>query len=135
LCRAHRPTSAEYILEQHHGVSGHSEYDSVNNYGFGYIQPYYTNTQWQQSRSQTHRSPGYGMYYAGYPASTPPAQPQVVTKVTVVIDTNVLLDYLMVIQKFVADVEKTRRPCVIVIPSVVVSELDWCVEPRSLVNY
>lgn len=43
------------------------------------------------------------------------------------VDTNVLLDYLMVIQKFVADVERTKWPSVVVIPSVVISELDWCV--------
>jgi len=44
-----------------------------------------------------------------------------------VVDTNVLLDYLMLIQKFVADIERTKWPTVVVIPSVVISELDWCV--------
>lgn len=33
----------------------------------------------------------------------------------------------MVVQKFVADIEKTKWPSVVVIPSVVISELDWCV--------
>lgn len=51
---------------------------------------------------------------------------------TVVVDTNVLLEYLMVIQKFVADIERTEWPSVVVIPSVVISELDWCVRwPHS----
>ena len=103
----------------------------MNGYGYGHIQPYYTNAQWQQSRLQIQQSPGYRMHYgagySGYSTPTPPAKPQVMTRVTIVIDTNVLLDYLMVIQKFVADVEKTGWPSVVVIPSVVISELDWCV--------
>jgi len=35
----------------------------------------------------------------------------------------------MVIQKFVADIERTKWPSVVVIPSVVISELDWYVGP------
>jgi predicted ribonuclease YlaK len=53
---------------------------------------------------------------------------------TVVLDTNVLLDYLMVIQKFVADIERMEWPSVVVIPSVVISELDWCVDPCASNN-
>ena len=69
-------------------------------------------------------------YYSsqfGYAILTPPAKPQAITEATIVVDTNVLLDYLMVIQKLVADIERTKWPSVIIIPSVVISELDWCV--------
>lgn len=34
----------------------------------------------------------------------------------------------MVIQKFVADIEKTELPGVVVVPNAVLSELDWCVD-------
>lgn len=121
-----------YLFEQHHGVSGHGGYDS-----YGYAQPYYTHSQWQQSQSQIQRRPhsrsGYGTQYdpSGFDRTTPtpPAQPQAITGITIVVDTNVLLDYLMVIQKFVADIERMRWPSVVVIPNVVISELDWCVGP------
>lgn len=71
-------------------------------------------------------------YYSsqfGYAILTPPTKPQATTEATIVVDTNVLLDCLLVIQKLVADIEKTRWPSVIVIPGVVISELDWCVGP------
>ena len=35
----------------------------------------------------------------------------------------------MVVQKFVADIERMKWPSVVVIPNVVISELDWCVCP------
>ena len=50
-------------------------------------------------------------------------------RVTIVVDTNVLLDYLVVIQKLVGDIEKTEWPSVVLIPGVVISELDWYVDP------
>ena len=65
----------------------------------------------------------------GYAILMPPAKPQAIMEATVVVDTNVLLDYLMVIQKLVADIERTKWASVIVIPSVVISELDWYVGP------
>lgn len=120
------------VPHSHHGGSGHGDYDSTNNHDYGYAQPYYTGVQWQRSQLQAQESPGYGIQYSaihfGYPTPTPPTQPQAITKVTVIVDTNVLLDYLMVIQKFVADTEQAEWPSVVVIPSVVISELDWCVD-------
>lgn len=132
-----------YLHEQYHGVSGHGGYD-VNNHSYGYEQAYYTHSQWQQSQPQIQQHPhqsAYGVQYDpsqfGYTIPTSPIQPQAIKGVTVVVDTNVLLDYLMVIQKFVADIERTKWPSVVVIPSVVISELDWCVGParaRSFFN-
>lgn len=60
----------------------------------------------------------------------PPAQLQAITGATIVVDTNVLLDYLMVVQRFVTDIENAKWPSVVVIPNVVISELDWCVAPQ-----
>ncbi|KAI9063313.1 hypothetical protein FKP32DRAFT_1592756 [Trametes sanguinea] len=42
----------------------------------------------------------------------------------VVVDTNVLIDYCGVIEQFCADVEKAEYPIMVIIPSVVLSELD-----------
>ena len=107
----------------------------MNNHSYGYAQPY-THPQWQQSQSPLPLQPHRGDYGTrcdagqfGDSTPTPPPQPHVITGVTVIIDTNVLLDYLMVIQKFVADVERMKWPSVVVIPSVVISELDWYVGP------
>ncbi|KAH9943493.1 PIN domain-containing protein [Epithele typhae] len=44
--------------------------------------------------------------------------------VYVILDTNVLIDYQTVIEQFCADLEKTRYPIKIIIPSVVLGELD-----------
>lgn len=41
----------------------------------------------------------------------------------------------MVIQKFVADIERMKWPSVVVIPSVVISELDWYVGPTRGRSY
>jgi len=123
-----------WTCEQRHGVSGNGGYD-VNNHNYGLSQSYYNHdSQSQQSQLQRQRHFYQGSYgrhndaiQIGHPSPTLPAQPQAITEVTVVVDTNVLLDYLMVIQKFVADIERTKWPSVVVIPSVVISELDWCV--------
>jgi len=110
----------------------------VNNHSYGYAQPHYTHSKWQQSQSQYPHRGGHGTQYGvghfGYPTPTPPTQSHAITRVTVVVDTNVLLDYLMVIQKFVGDIERTKWPCVVVIPSVVISELDWCVCPTPALS-
>lgn len=125
----------------HHGGSGRGAYErGLNNEAnYGFTQPYNANTRWQQFQSQTQHAPSYTMhYYAshfGYPAPNQPTQPQVLTKVTVVVDTNVLLDYLMVIRKFVADIERTKWPSVIIIPSVVISELDWQKNARKAISW
>jgi len=115
-----------YLRKQHHGVSGHGGY-VVNSYG--YTQPYYGHSEWQQSQPRPQQYPGQSDYASqlGDSTPTPPPQPHPITGVTVVVDTNVLLDYLMVIQKFVADIERTKWSSVVVIPSVVISELDWYV--------
>ncbi|KAI0327116.1 hypothetical protein GY45DRAFT_1165597 [Cubamyces sp. BRFM 1775] len=42
----------------------------------------------------------------------------------IVIDTNVLIDYCGIIEQFCADVEKAHYPIMIIIPSVVLGELD-----------
>jgi rRNA-processing protein FCF1 len=42
----------------------------------------------------------------------------------VVLDTNILLDYLDVIQAFVAEIEEQGLPVLIIIPGVVIYELD-----------
>jgi hypothetical protein len=55
----------------------------------------------------------------------PHNQAKALTGVTVVLDTNVLLSHLIVIQRFVADIEKLEWPSLIIIPHVVISELDW----------
>ncbi|KAI0375574.1 hypothetical protein BV20DRAFT_3131 [Pilatotrama ljubarskyi] len=47
-----------------------------------------------------------------------------VRRLYVVIDTNVLIDYCGIVEQFCADVEKSPYPIVIIIPSVVLSELD-----------
>ena len=114
------------LRKQHHGVSGHGGY-VVNSYG--YTQPYYGHSEWQQLQSRPQQYSLQGDYASrlGNSTPTPPPQPHAITGVTVVVDTNVLLDYLMVIQKFVADIERTKWPSVVVIPSVVISELDWYV--------
>lgn len=46
----------------------------------------------------------------------------------VVIDTNVLIDYCGIVEQFCADVEKAGYPILIIIPSVVLGELDGCVD-------
>ena len=100
-----------YLCKQYQDISGHGGYNNLN---YGYAQPYHTGTQ-------------YNVGQFGYSTPTPPPQPHAITGVTVVVDTNVLVDYLMVIQKFVGDIESTKWPSVVIIPSVVISELDWCV--------
>jgi hypothetical protein len=56
-----------------------------------------------------------------------PAAPAIST-VHIVLDTNVLLGRLvMVIQKFVEDIERMGWPSSVVVPNVVISELDWWV--------
>ena len=96
---------------------------------YGYTQPYYGHSEWQQLQPRPQQYPRQSDYASRFEGSTPrpPPQPHAITGVTVVVDTNVLLDYLMVIQKFVADIERTKWPSVVVIPSVVISELDWYV--------
>lgn len=127
------------VPHRHHGGSGHGNYDSTNNHDYGYAQPHYTNVQWQRSQLQAQESPGYGIQHSaihfGYPNLTPPTQPQAITKATVIVDTNVLLDYLMVIQKFVADIEQAEWPSVVVIPSAVISELDWQKNTRKSISW
>jgi len=119
------------IPHSHHG-GYHSD-----NHSYGYTQHYLTNTQLQ--KSQPHPSQNYGTCYdvghLGYPTLTPPAPPQAIAGVTIVVDTNVLLDYLVVIQKFVTDIEKTKWPSVVVIPSVVISELDWQKNTRKSISW
>jgi hypothetical protein len=115
------------LFKQYSG--GRGGYDLNHNYR--YPQTYYTNTK----QSQIHQGSGYvGYHDADYfrcQTPTPPVQPRAIT---VVLDTNVLLDYLMVIQKFVGDVERMKWPSVVVIPSVVISELDWCADPSACVE-
>ena len=41
-----------------------------------------------------------------------------------VIDTNVLIDYCGIIEQFCADAEKANHPIIVIIPSVVLGELD-----------
>ena len=119
-----------YLFKQHNSVSEHSGYDANSH---SYV--YYTQWQHPQSRPQQHPRQGdHGTQYVasqfGYSIPTPPPpKPHAITGVTVIVDTNVLLDYLMVVQKFVADIERMKWPSVVVIPSVVISELDWCVCP------
>lgn len=128
--RVYHPTLDGYRFKQHQGGSRHGEYRSDDHH-YGH----YTDTQRQQTQSY-HSQNVYGRYYDaghfGYSTLTPPDQPQEIAGVTVVVDTNVLLDYLVVIQRFVADLEKTKWPSVVIIPSVVISELDWCVDPPGL---
>ncbi|KAG2156162.1 PIN domain-containing protein [Suillus clintonianus] len=50
----------------------------------------------------------------------------------VVLDTNILLDYLDVIQAFVAEVEEQRLPVLMIIPGVVIYELDGQKNRESL---
>jgi hypothetical protein len=92
---------------------------------------YDTHSQSQLEQQYPHQG-AYGIQHdprhSGYTTPTTPSQPHARTGVTVIVDTNVLLDYLMVIQKFVADIERMKWPSVIVIPSVVISELDWCID-------
>ena len=108
----------------------------MKNHGYGYARPQYFHSQSQQPQPQTQQRPhqdAYGMQYHssqfGYAILMPPAKPQAITEATVVVDTNVLLDYLMVIQKLTADIERTEWASVIIILSVVISELGWCVGP------
>lgn len=42
-----------------------------------------------------------------------------------VLDTNILIHFLDTIQQFVADAEALNLPVIVLIPGVVVSELDW----------
>lgn len=46
-----------------------------------------------------------------------------------VLDTNVLLGHLDVLQQFVDDVERTSAPVIVIVPGVVLSELDGYVSP------
>jgi hypothetical protein len=43
-----------------------------------------------------------------------------------VLDTNILLHYFEVLQQFVADIEALALPLMVIIPGVVVCELDGC---------
>lgn len=45
----------------------------------------------------------------------------------VVLDTNILLEFLDIIQTFVSEAEQQRLPVLIIIPGVVIHELDVCV--------
>lgn len=51
----------------------------------------------------------------------------------IVVDTNVLIDHLNVVTRFIEDIEALTLPVVIVVPNVVISELDGCV--RGLCSY
>lgn len=44
-----------------------------------------------------------------------------------VLDTNVLIDYLDVMKRFNEDIERLSLPITIIIPNVLLSELDGCV--------
>lgn len=44
--------------------------------------------------------------------------------ISIVLDTNVLLGHLEVMQQFAEDIEKVGEPISVVIPGVVVQELD-----------
>ena len=46
-----------------------------------------------------------------------------------VLDTNVLLGHLDVLQQFVDDVEQASAPVIVIVPGVVLSELDGYVSP------
>lgn len=41
-----------------------------------------------------------------------------------VVDTNIFINYLDILQVFVEDCERTNAPVVVVVPGIVISELD-----------
>jgi predicted ribonuclease YlaK len=49
-----------------------------------------------------------------------------------IIDTNVLLDHLEVLKKFVEHVEGRGLPVILVVPGIVIQELDGSVSPYAL---
>jgi len=44
-----------------------------------------------------------------------------------VLDTNILLHYFEMLQQFIADVEALSLPLMVIIPGIVIHELDGCV--------
>lgn len=42
-----------------------------------------------------------------------------------VVDTNILIHYLDTLQQFVEDCERELAPVIVIVPGIVVSELDW----------
>ena len=49
-----------------------------------------------------------------------------------IIDTNVLIDYKTIIELFCHDVEQAKLPIKLIIPSVVLGELDGYATPRCI---
>ena len=61
---------------------------------------------------------------------TGPLLDRSIEDVAAVFDTNTLIDHLETVRDFSADIERLGIPMKIIIPSVVLSELDGCVYPN-----